>query len=172
MLKRDLMRLAGTILLGGVAMLVALPACGGSGAVEPLASATSSPTVKATATAAVTATAPSRTPLPVTPTVTPTSGVATPPAISPTPGSSSPSDAQVLALGKEVFERKAGGIGCQACHGIDAKGQIGPNIRGASADDIRKALTEVDMMMQAVKNLNAQDIEAVAAYLKYLATQP
>jgi mono/diheme cytochrome c family protein len=77
-----------------------------------------------------------------------------------------------LALGKEVFEKKAGGIGCQACHGMDAKGNIGPNIRGATAVQIREALATVDLMKETVKNLNAEDIEAVAAYLAYLATQP
>jgi mono/diheme cytochrome c family protein len=96
-------------------------------------------------------------PAPSTPTPVPTVGSA---------------GGDLLALGKEVFEKKAGNVGCQACHGPDAKGVVGPNIRGKSADDIRKALKEVDLMMQTVKNLSDEDIEAVAAYLEFLTTQP
>lgn len=63
-------------------------------------------------------------------------------------------------------------MGCQACHGMDAKGLVGPNIRGKTADQIRTALGTVEMMVPIGKNLDAEDIEAVAAYLKWLSTQP
>ncbi|MBI4220912.1 MAG: cytochrome c [Chloroflexi bacterium] len=85
-----------------------------------------------------------------------------------------------MALGKEVFEKKAGNVGCKACHGISGKGDvgIGPNIRGKTAADIRRILEDVDspedpgLMRRVVTNLNDEDIEAVAAYLQYLTTQP
>ena len=74
--------------------------------------------------------------------------------------------------GRYVFEVKAGGTGCQLCHGTDAKGVVGPNIRGKTADDVRQALQSVDLMITAVKNVDSEDIRAVAAYLQWLATQP
>ena len=166
MLKRDLMRLGGSILLGGVTILAV--ACGGSSGPPAGATATSTPTVAVQATA----TALNTSALPATRSPAPTGVVPTPPPISPTPGSDPPPSVDLLALGKEVFEKKAGGVGCQSCHGIDGKGKIGPNIRGKTAENIRQALSTVDLMMEVVKNLDAQDIEAVAAYLKYLATQP
>lgn len=73
-----------------------------------------------------------------------------------------------------MFEKEAGGVGCQACHGLDAKGLQGPgpNIRGKTAEEVRNALQTAEMMIAVVKNLSLEDIEAVAAYLKWLATQP
>lgn len=45
-----------------------------------------------------------------------------------------------IAAGKVIFEETAGGVGCQSCHGIDAKGGFGPDIRGANAGSIREQL--------------------------------
>jgi len=77
-----------------------------------------------------------------------------------------------LVRGRYVFEVKAGGTGCQLCHGMDAKGVVGPNIRGKTPDEIRQALQSVDLMMTAIKNVDSDDIKAVSAYLQWLATQP
>lgn len=77
---------------------------------------------------------------------------------------------ELLAQGEEIFQKTAGGVGCQYCHGPDGKGKIGPNIRGKPEEAIQNALGLV-LQMQIVK-LNDQEIRAVAAYLKYLETQP
>ncbi|MBW7884391.1 MAG: hypothetical protein H3C34_17475, partial [Caldilineaceae bacterium] len=76
----------------------------------------------------------------------------------------------VVAKGEEVFQVTAGGVGCQICHGPDAKGLIGPNIRGKTADDIRYQFENNSRMRFIV--LADEEIEAVATYLQYLATQP
>ncbi|MBI2872816.1 MAG: cytochrome c [Chloroflexi bacterium] len=169
-MKSSMTRLVGT-LLAGVAMLVVLAACGG-----PTGGTTPAPaTPQPTATSRPTPTSlPTPTATPV-PTPTPTQSAVLPP----TPTASAGGN-DLLALGKEVFEKKAGNVGCKACHGISGKGDvgIGPDIRGKTADDIRRALKESDspeepgLMAQVVTNLNDQDIEAVAAYLAYLAEQP
>ncbi len=79
--------------------------------------------------------------------------------------------ASLQAKGEEIFQKTAGGIGCKTCHGIDAKGIApAPNIRDMSSDDIEDALNEVSEM--AFIHLSSEDIDAVAAYLKYLSTQP
>jgi mono/diheme cytochrome c family protein len=73
----------------------------------------------------------------------------------------------VLAGGQEIYQKTAGGVGCQLCHGADAKGLIGPSIVGKTADDIRTQFETNDQMKFIV--LNNQEIEAVATYLQYLA---
>lgn len=84
-----------------------------------------------------------------------------------------PSDASpLLRRGEVIFQVEAGGAGCQMCHGRDAKGLVGPNIRGKNATDIENTLQSVQVMMQAIGYLPSDDVEAVAAYLNYLAWQP
>ncbi len=75
------------------------------------------------------------------------------------------------AKGQELYQKTAGGVGCQACHGADGKGKpnTAPGVRGASADDIRRALGG-DAMNSI--SLSEEEIEAVAAYLEYLDSQP
>ena len=75
-------------------------------------------------------------------------------------------------LGERVFKNAAtkDGVGCSTCHGPDGKGNIGPNIRGKTPDDIRLALGRVDAM--DFINLSREKIEAVSLYLQWLATQP
>ncbi|MBI3959753.1 MAG: hypothetical protein HY328_13165 [Chloroflexi bacterium] len=75
-----------------------------------------------------------------------------------------------VATGERVFQFTAGGVGCQLCHGKDATGLIGPNIVGKTADDIRTQF-EVNAQMQFIILTDAE-IDAVATYLQYLATQP
>ena len=51
------------------------------------------------------------------------------PAVQDEAGGSAPTDPQVIALGKSVFEGRTGGGTCFTCHGQDAKGtQLGPNL--------------------------------------------
>lgn len=82
-------------------------------------------------------------------------------------GESTMSQDNIIARGEEIFQKTAGGTGCAVCHGKDGSGVVGPDIRSRSTDDIRDALTSVpDMSHISLKN---EDVEAVAAYLKYLA---
>lgn len=75
---------------------------------------------------------------------------------------------EVLTLGEEIFQRTAGGMGCQACHGTDASGVRGvaPNITGVSAGTIQSALNRVPQMRHIT--LGAAEVEAVAAYIRTL----
>jgi mono/diheme cytochrome c family protein len=115
-----------------------------------------------------------------TPVVAPTSGIvptSTPlPRRTPTPlpvPTAAPSLNQIVADGKLLFEKDAGGTGCAICHGQDAKGDtiIGaPDNRGASADQIWDALDRVANM--AYITLDTDEAKAISAYLQFLATQP
>ena len=71
-----------------------------------------------------------------------------------------------VAQGQEIFLKTAGGVGCASCHGVDALGMIGPNIRGRTASQITGALGRVEAM--AFIKLTSEQIEAVAAYLATL----
>lgn len=87
------------------------------------------------------------------------------------PAPSLPGNAEdLLVQGEEIFQRTAGGIGCQYCHGTDGKGNIGPNIRGKPEEAIQNALGLV--LQMNFLELSDQEIKAVATYLKYLETQP
>ncbi len=74
--------------------------------------------------------------------------------------------------GRVIFEETAGGVGCAYCHGNDASGQgeagvQAANIVGADATRIRNALGSISMM--DFIRLSPDEIDAVAAYLAYLA---
>ncbi len=77
-----------------------------------------------------------------------------------------PPAADLVALGEELFQRTAGGIGCQACHGSDALGDFGPNILGKSAETIKVQLDTNENMTFII--LTDEEIEAIAAYLAVL----
>lgn len=84
-----------------------------------------------------------------------------------------PTDASpLLKRGEILFQVEAGGAGCQMCHGREAKGLIGPNIRGKNALDVADAIQTRELMMTAIGYLPQDDLEAVATYLAYLADQP
>ncbi len=103
------------------------------------------------------------------PSVTP---VATPkPVSSPVPGSQTQNTpkANDQISGEELYQRTAGGAGCAICHGADAYGSVGPNIRGSSVQEIKKALGTVASM--SFIKMTDEQIEAVSAYLKYLQSQ-
>ncbi|MDP2743497.1 MAG: hypothetical protein Q8P00_00325 [Dehalococcoidia bacterium] len=72
----------------------------------------------------------------------------------------------IVAQGEQIFQKTAGGVGCASCHGIEARGMIGPNIRGKTASQISSALGHVDAMFFI--KLSSDQIEAVAAYLATL----
>jgi predicted CXXCH cytochrome family protein len=56
---------------------------------------------------------------------------------------------------------------CSACHGEDASGHIGPDIRGDTAADIENAIARTPLMF-GLKTSSQDDIEAVAKYLQSL----
>jgi mono/diheme cytochrome c family protein len=84
----------------------------------------------------------------------------------PTAPATSTAPADPVAQGKELFETRAGGVGCAGCHGADASGAFGPNIRGATAQQITTALNKVQAM--TFMKLTNDEINALAAYLKTL----
>lgn len=57
---------------------------------------------------------------------------------------------------------------CSACHGEDASGHIGPDIRGLTSDDIEAAIDRVPMMV-GVKSITEQQVTAVGKYIEGLA---
>ncbi|MBI4188705.1 MAG: cytochrome c [Chloroflexi bacterium] len=95
----------------------------------------------------------------------------TPPPTTTTPAASTVDPAVLRAKGEEIFQKTGGGVGCKTCHGADGKGipNTAPDVRGKSADDIKRALNGDAMSFIRLTN---EEIEAVATYLKYLQTQP
>jgi DNA-binding beta-propeller fold protein YncE len=78
-----------------------------------------------------------------------------------------------LALGRTIFEKTAGGVGCASCHGLNGRGAVqlnAPDIRGADEARVRAALTGVAVMSRIT--LNDAEIAAVAAHLQELNRQP
>jgi mono/diheme cytochrome c family protein/DNA-binding beta-propeller fold protein YncE len=72
------------------------------------------------------------------------------------------------ALGRAIFEKTAGGVGCAACHGVDGRGGArlnAPDIRGANEMRLRAALAGVAAMSFT---LNEAEITAVVAHLQEL----
>lgn len=82
----------------------------------------------------------------------------------------------VLARGREIFQKTAGGVGCAYCHGPEAKGGAGgttaPNIRGGVATEakLRAALAGGAPLMSFIK-LDDEEIEAVLRYVQSLDQQ-
>lgn len=82
----------------------------------------------------------------------------------------------VLALGKLVYEEKAGGVGCAYCHGLlgTGKGTAGvdaPNIIGVQEAALRSSLAGAVPLMGFI-SLTEEEIQAVLAYLQALAQPP
>lgn len=82
-----------------------------------------------------------------------------------------PENDETLAKGKLIFEETAGSIGCAACHGMDGSGDSAPANAGANFAMVTEALQNVEDMSSLIK-LNAAEIKAVVAYLKYLEATP
>lgn len=77
-------------------------------------------------------------------------------------------EAALLALGQEVFDVTAGGLGCAFCHGSRGEGtSFGPRIAGESKEDIADALRWVSEMSDIT--LTAEELEGVARYVAQLA---
>lgn len=72
----------------------------------------------------------------------------------------------VAEAGKLIFEETAGGVGCGACHGMDAKGDSAPDIRGRDSVAILQQLQVNEDM--AFIELSKEEVDSVAAYLRYL----
>ena len=153
-MKKELVRFMAGILMGA-ATLGVLTACGGStGSAAPTSSAPAATVPAAPATSAA-----------------PAAANAQPPAQT---GNQAAND--LLAKGKLVFDKTAGGTGCAYCHGFDGKGAgpagVGaPDNRGASEEKLRNALAGGVPLMTYIK-LTDEEITAVVAYLKYLNEQP
>lgn len=86
-----------------------------------------------------------------------------------------PSEAQsakektLINAGKELFET-AGGVGCKACHGPYAEGDIGigPYNRGVGATKIRAAVNTIEQMSFLKDELNDVQIDQIGAYYQWL----
>lgn len=89
-----------------------------------------------------------------------------------TPGGAVPQTAAApvsTVSGRQIFEKTAGGIGCAACHGMDARGGASanaPDIRGADEARVRGALAGVAVMSRVT--LNDAEIAAVVSHLRDL----
>lgn len=162
---------AATRLGAGLATALLLAACG---AATP---ATTLPAAAPTEAPAAQVAAP--TVAPIAPTIKPTEAPVAAPTEAPAAAEAQPAaglaslDDALLAQGRILFEKDAGGVGCASCHGMDARGNetIGaPNIQGKTDAQIRSALTGVDMMTPL--KVKPDEIKAISAYLNYLSTQP
>lgn len=146
----------GLILVSGL-----FAACGGTGSTSTAAyNPPASPSF--TATVVPTPMPPTPTPLPPTATPMPTKVVV----------AEELSDEDVLAQGKLIFEKTAGGAGCAMCHGMDATGdplQGAPSNLGADWQTIEQAL--YDRPQMSFITLTRDEIKAVASYLQWLEAQ-
>ncbi|MFA7249710.1 MAG: cytochrome c [Dehalococcoidia bacterium] len=150
-------RRTGAITLAVLAAIATSAACGGGAASDTPASPAST---------SASAPAPSSA----------SGGAAAPAAAAPATGAAASGGGDpLLARGKVIFEKEAGGVGCAACHGMDGKGNgpagvAAPPNRGLDIDRVRTALANVELMK--IVKLNDADLEAVVAYLAYLGKQP
>lgn len=70
--------------------------------------------------------------------------------------------------GQELFES---GLGCNVCHGMDARGAIGPNIRQTTLDKVYHALQNFpDMMNWQYNNPELFEKQALLDIVSYLQT--
>lgn len=105
------------------------------------------------------------------PTATPVTPVPTPTAtVKGTVPTATPDEpdggVDLLAMGQDLFDKTAGGLGCAYCHGADALGDpvLGsPDIRGVTEDQIWDAL-ETRAQMTFI-TMSAEEVKAVSAYL-------
>lgn len=76
--------------------------------------------------------------------------------------------------GRGLFMEEAGPPSCMVCHGKEGSGKpelATPDIRGKTEADVRKAIQNGELMRSVYSSLTDRDIEALVAYLEYLATQ-
>lgn len=99
-----------------------------------------------------------------------TVGVAPPPAPEPPPpptSTSPPPDPAEVKAGEQLYQTSAAGIGCARCHGLDARGKLGPKVVGKSPAAIKQAIGLV-AQMAPFQDLTDGQIQAISAYLKTL----
>lgn len=178
-------------------MLMIFTACGGSDDVES-PTATTIPAPTATAVAVEPTAAPDSTATSVPPTLEPTTPAPTATQAAPDPTATTVAeeptqstgdaifddpkgefDQELLAIGKEIFDVSAGGLGCAFCHGLDGKGDgpagIGaPANRGLDRAKFESALTdgESGAMEFLQGQLSKNETNAVLEYIAWLGTQP
>lgn len=75
--------------------------------------------------------------------------------------------AEVLTLGKEVWDVTAGGEGCAACHGFDGLGGTAPNVLSASKSAIIGAIRGGTPDMEHIV-LTSEELDAVYEYMRSL----
>ena len=88
-------------------------------------------------------------------------------------------DQELLAQGKVIFDKTAGGIGCAYCHGLDGKG-IGPVGTGAPPNrGLGKDRFDAAIEYGATRameflggKLSSSETQAVLEYTAWLDTQP
>ena len=78
-------------------------------------------------------------------------------------------DAKLIEKGK-TLSRAVAGIGCAGCHGLFGEGDtgVGPYIRGVGLSKIQAAVASVSQMEMVKKQLNPQDISALAQYYSWV----
>lgn len=95
------------------------------------------------------------------------------------PGAGIPGDARLIARGKSLYEKGDAArpvVACSSCHGDAAKGNsIFPRLAGQHAayvvrqlEVIQKLSRDSPVMHGVIKDLNAQDMKAVAEYVQSL----
>lgn len=78
---------------------------------------------------------------------------------------------EMIEHGEALFFEGKIGVGCAACHGEDAKGLIGQDIRGKSIAEIMGAANAVEDMMNAqINTFTDEEFAAIHAYLSKLAS--
>lgn len=68
-----------------------------------------------------------------------------------------------LAQGKGLFNYH-----CSTCHALDAKGDIGPDIRGKSVEEIKQAIAEVDFMQGFQDEFSDKELRLISGYLQQI----
>jgi mono/diheme cytochrome c family protein len=80
---------------------------------------------------------------------------------------------EMIEHGEALFFEGKIGVGCAACHGDDAKGLIGQDIRGKSIAEIMAASSAVeDMQMAEIDTFTDAEFAAIHEYLAMLASMP
>lgn len=100
-------------------------------------------------------------------TATTTSAGSTPTTVATTTTVGLGGEEALLALGQEVFDVTAGGLGCAFCHGPGGEGtSFGPRIAGRSKEDIVGALRWASDMTKI--ELTTEELDGVALYVARL----
>jgi mono/diheme cytochrome c family protein len=80
---------------------------------------------------------------------------------------------EMVEHGEQLFFEGKIGVGCAACHGDDARGLIGQDIRGKSIAEIIAAANSVEDMQNAdIDKFTEDEFVAIHHYLAKLATMP